>query len=55
MNITHSYFGHDLTPCHVELFKQVVQHDYSDHDSHSIQYTYKSNLNMLFFSKILFM
>jgi len=33
MNITHSYFGHDFTPCHVELFKQVVQHDYNDHDS----------------------
>jgi len=39
----HIYFGCNLTPCHVELFKQFVQHDFSDHDSHLIQYNYKSN------------
>ncbi len=28
---THNYFGHNLTPCHVELFKQGIQHNSSDH------------------------
>ncbi len=40
MNITHNCLGHDLTPCHVELFKQVVQHNFSDH-SRLIQNHYK--------------
>jgi hypothetical protein len=31
VGITHHYFGHDMMPCHVELFKQVIQHDFSDH------------------------
>jgi hypothetical protein len=52
MNITHSCFGHDMTPCHVELFKQAIWHDSNDH-THSIQYNYKSNCKQSFFSKIL--
>jgi hypothetical protein len=42
VNITHNSFGHNWTPCHVELLKQVVRHDSNDH-SHLIQYDYKSN------------
>ncbi len=42
MDITHSCFGHDTTPSHVEFLKQVVWHDSSDH-SHLIQYDYKSS------------
>jgi hypothetical protein len=37
MDITHSFFGHDTTPCHVELFKQAIWHDFNDHN-HLIQY-----------------
>jgi hypothetical protein len=37
VDITHS-FGYD----HVELLKQIVRHDSSDHN-HLIQYDYKSN------------
>jgi hypothetical protein len=52
VGITHRYFGHDMMPCHVELFKQVIQHDFSDH-KHLIKYDYKSNCKDSFFSKIL--
>jgi hypothetical protein len=46
VNITHSSFGHNLTPCHVELFKQIVWHDFNDH-SQLIQYDYKSIVNIV--------
>jgi hypothetical protein len=39
---THNCFSHDLTPCHVELFEQVIWHDSSEH-THLIQYGYKSS------------
>jgi hypothetical protein len=52
MNITHSNFGHDMTPCHVELFKQAIRRDFNDH-THLIQYNYKSNCKQSSFSKIL--
>jgi hypothetical protein len=42
MDITNNCFGPDTTPCHVELFKQAIWHDFSDH-SHLIQYDYKSS------------
>lgn len=38
---THNCFGHNLTPCYVELFKQAILYDFSDH-SNLIQYDYKS-------------
>jgi len=41
-------FGHNLTPCDVELFEQVVRHDYNDHN-HLMQYDYKSNCRHNFF------
>jgi hypothetical protein len=41
-----------LTPCHVELPKQVLQHDSNDH-SYSIQYDYKSSYKHFFIYKIL--
>ncbi len=37
---THNVFRHDLTPCHVELLKQAIWHDFSDHNR-LIQYDYK--------------
>jgi len=39
---THSCFEHNLTPFHIELFKQVISHDSND-QCHLIQYDYKSN------------
>jgi hypothetical protein len=39
---THSCFGHDLTQCYVELFKQAIRCDFSDHN-YLIQYDYKSS------------
>jgi hypothetical protein len=42
MDITHSCFGHETTPCHVQLFKQAIWHDFNDH-SHLIPYDYKSS------------
>jgi len=42
VNITHNSFGHNLTPRHVVLLKQVVRHDSNDH-SPLIQYDYKSS------------
>jgi len=52
MNITHNGFGHNMTPCHVQLFKQAIWHDFNDH-THLIQYDYKSNCKQSFFSRIL--
>ncbi len=53
MDITHSYFGHDFTPCHVELLKPVIQHNSNDHN-YLIQYDYKSSCkHSCFFVKIL--
>jgi hypothetical protein len=48
-----SCFGHDFTPCHVELLKQVIHHNSSDH-SYLIQYDYKYSCKLsCFFPKIL--
>jgi len=48
-----SCFEHNLMPCHVELFKQAIQQNYSD-QSRLIQYNYKSSCkHNLFFSKVL--
>jgi len=41
VDITHSS-RYDLRTCYIEVLKQVVQHDYSDH-SHLIQYDYRSS------------
>ncbi len=42
VDITHNYFGHNLTPCHVELLKQVMWHNFNDHN-HLILNDYKSS------------
>ncbi len=49
MDITHS-FADDLKPCYIEVLKQVVQHDFSDHSQ--IQYDYKSSCKRSWFFKI---
>jgi hypothetical protein len=36
MDITHRYFGHDMMSCHVELFKQVIQHDFRKHARYAL-------------------
>jgi hypothetical protein len=51
VNITCNRFRHNMTSCHVELFKQAIQHDSNDH-THLIQYDYKSNCKQSSFSKI---
>ncbi len=51
VNITHSCFRHNMTPCHIGLFKQAIGHDSNDH-THLIQYDYKSNCKQSSFSKI---